>query len=381
MTDDSNSTILILGANGRLGAACATAFDEAGWRVLAQSRKVPPKLPPGARHLAIDLADTDALSAAAAGATAVIYAINPPYPRWATEALPLARLGMEVARRLGATFMLPGNVYNFGERMPPVLREDTPEQPTTGKGRIRCSIENEMRERAGQGMKSVVIRAGDFFGAGAGTWIELAVAKSMAKGKLVYPGPLDVPHAWAYLPDLARVFVRVATRRDLPAFLKLQFAGHTLTGAELLESIERAARSLGVAPAGGFRIGTMPWGLIRAGALVVPLWRGLVEMVYLWRRPHALDATALERLIGTTVPATDIDQAMRATLLSLGFAAVGAQVPVRAEPLRESKSALLNYCAGNGRVIRSTTDRSVTCCSTSCSFPCFWPPMSRWWQP
>ncbi|MEO8249254.1 MAG: NAD-dependent epimerase/dehydratase family protein [Burkholderiales bacterium] len=324
MTDDSNSTVLILGANGRLGAACIAAFSEAGWRVLAQSRRVPATLPPGARYLQIELADTDALSAAAAGATAVIYAINPPYPRWATEALPLARLGMEAARKLGATFMLPGNVYNFGERMPPVLREDTHEQPTTEKGRIRCSIENEMRERVGQGMKSVVIRAGDFFGAGTDTWIDLVIAKSLAKGKLVYPGPLDVPHAWAYLPDLARGFVRVAKRRDLPAFLTLHFAGHTLTGAELLASIERAARTLGIAPAGDFKIGTMPWGLIRAGALFVPQWRGIVEMAYLWRRPHALDATALERLIGTTVPATDIDQAMRATLLSLGLAATAA---------------------------------------------------------
>lgn len=351
MTDDSNSTVLILGANGRLGAACAAAFAEAGWRVLAQSRKAPTALPPGARQLAIDLADTDALTGAAAGATVVIYAINPPYSRWASEALPLARLGMDAAQRLGATFMLPGNVYNFGEKMPPVLRDDTPAQPTTEKGRIRCSIENEMHERAGQGMKSVVIRAGDFFGAGTGTWIDLAVAKSLANGKLVYPGPLDVPHAWAYLPDFARVFVRVAERRDdLPAFLKLHFAGHALTGAELLASIERAARSLGIAPAGDFKIGKMPWGLIRAGALFVPTWRGLVEMAYLWRRPHALDGTALERLIGN-VPVADIDLAMLATLVSLGLAATttattantptttlaSAKLPLKAKPLHETR--------------------------------------------
>ena len=33
--------------------------------------------------------------------------------RAGTRGLPAARLGMEVAERLGARFMLPGNVYNF----------------------------------------------------------------------------------------------------------------------------------------------------------------------------------------------------------------------------------------------------------------------------
>lgn len=134
----------------------------------------------------------------------------------------------------------------------------------------------------------------------------------------MYPGPLDQPHAWAYLPDLAQAFVAAAGHDGLPVFTRLHFEGHTLTGAEFLAAIERAAAALGCAPAGGWRRGGMPWGLIRAGGLVVPMWREIAEMAYLWRVPHALDGRALQERLGP-LPHTDIDTAMRRALRALGF--------------------------------------------------------------
>ncbi len=316
MNDSSGDSVLILGANGRLGAVATTAFAAAGWRVLAQARSTPASLPPGARHIAIDLADTAGLAAAAAGARAVVHAVNPPYTRWATDLLPLANQGMDVARRLDALFMLPGNVYNFGAGMPPLLVEDAPQRPTARKGRLRCDLEAEMAARADRGLRSVVIRAGDFFGAGTGTWFDLVMLKSMAQGKLVYPGPTDVPHAWAWLPDLARVFVAVAGARLDQPFVRLHYPGYTLTGTELLDAVIRAATSLGLAPSAGFRRRGMPWGIIRLGRLVVPMWREIAEMAYLWEVPHALDGSALRRLIGD-LPTTSLEIAMRDTLQAL----------------------------------------------------------------
>ncbi len=322
------STVLILGANGRFGAAAATAFADAGWRVLAQVRR------PGAVHpsritpLAISLADTDALAAAARGASVVVHAINPLYTHWPQEVLPLGRLGMNLAQRLGAAFMLPGNVYNFGRAMPARLTEDTPHSlgaDNTRKGRLRVELEAEMAQRAVQGLRSVVIRAGDFYGCGVGGWFDQVIAKSLAGGKLVYPGPLDVPHAWAYVPDLARAFVAVAQRDVPPGLTNLHFAGHTLTGAQLLAHIEQAAAAIGVAPSRGWRHGRLPWALIRAGGLVMPMWRELAEMRYLWSRPHALEDTRLRALVGE-LPATPLAQSLASSLRALGHGrAVGAE--------------------------------------------------------
>jgi nucleoside-diphosphate-sugar epimerase len=310
-------TVLILGANGRLGAAAATAFADAGWCVLAQLRRAPAAPDPRIESIALPLSDTAGLAAAAAGARTVVHAINPPYIRWAAEALPLARLGMDLAQQLGADFLLPGNVYNFGATMPARLQVDTPERPDTRKGRIRVALEGEMCLRASTGLRSGVLRAGDFFGGGPGSWFDLVIATSAGAGKLAYPGPLDVPHAWAYLPDLAQAFVAAATR-GLPAgFTNLHFEGYTLTGRALLAALEAAAPAAGLAtPRGGWKHGGVPWALLRAGGLVVPMWRELAEMRYLWERPHALDGDALRAFAGV-LPTTPLAQALVASLRAL----------------------------------------------------------------
>jgi nucleoside-diphosphate-sugar epimerase len=317
MNTQQRPSVLILGANGRLGLAAAQAFDAAGWQVLAQVRRgAAASMPAGVRLVQTPLSKPEALAAQAAGVQVVVYALNPVYTRWAQEALAMAVAGMDLAQRLGARFMLPGNVYNFGTQMPALLREDTAQHADTRKGRIRVAIEAEMARRCAAGtLRATVLRAGDFFGGGAGSWFDLVITKSLAKGKLVYPGPLDVPHAWAYLPDLARAFVTAAQATALPAFTRLHFAGYTLTGAQLLAGIERAAASQGLAPATGFQHGGVPWGVIRLVGLAVPMWRELAEMSYLWTVPHTLADGELERL--GLPAATPIDRALRAAVMAL----------------------------------------------------------------
>lgn len=314
MTIPTRPTVLVLGAAGRFGAAATAAFAQAGWRVLAQARKPLGTLPAGAEALPMALDDVPALARAAAGASVVVHALNPVYTRWGTDLLPMAETGMDLAQRLGARFMLPGNVYNFGADMPPLLTETTPQTALTRKGRLRRELEARMQARAAQGLRSVVIRAGDFYGSGVGSWLDLAIAKDMAKGKLVYPGPLDRPHAWAYLPDLAAAFVAVARQPSVPGMQRYHFEGHTLTGAQLLNAIERVARPLGLLPAGPVKQAGIPWGLMRWLGWAVPLWRELVEMAYLWEVPHALDGHALQAATGP-LPATPLDEALRRSLL------------------------------------------------------------------
>ena len=318
MTTATRPTVLILGANGRLGLAAAKAFDAAGWQVLAQVRRAALRgMPARARLVHVPVNDLQALCAQAAGAQVVVHGLNPPYTRWASEALPMAKAGMDMAQQLGARFMLPGNVYNFGAHMPPLLRSDTPQQADTRKGRIRVAIEAELQRRCAAGtLRATVLRAGDFFGAGSGSWLDLVIAKGIGSGKLTYPGPLGVAHAWAYLPDLAQAFLAAAQAEALPTFANLHFAGHTLTGHQFLAELEKAAAALGMAPPTGFKRRGMPWRLIRAGGLVIPIWRELAEMAYLWQVPHTLDGSSMTSL---ALPATTpIDAALRASLHALG---------------------------------------------------------------
>jgi nucleoside-diphosphate-sugar epimerase len=317
-------TVLVLGAAGRFGAAAVQAFAAAGWRVLAQQRRRPTRpLPAGVEWIDSALADTATLAARAAGSRVVVHAVNPIYTRWDAELLPLFRQGLAVAEALGARFMLPGNVYNYGSGMPALLDEHTVARPDTCKAELRQAMEDELQRRAAAGLDSVVIRAGDFFGGGSGTWIDQAMVKDIAKGRLVYPGPQDRVHAWAYLPDLARAFVAVAGDGGHRGCLRLHFAGHAVTGHEFIAALDEAAASLGLRPAGGFAVGGMPWGLIRVIGLVHPLMRELARMSYLWRVPHALDGRALQQRVGP-LPATPLVPALRQTLLGLGLGQAAA---------------------------------------------------------
>ncbi|MCA3242525.1 MAG: NmrA family NAD(P)-binding protein [Rubrivivax sp.] len=328
-------TALVLGARGRLGDACVQAFARSGWRVAAQVRPRPGDAAPepaNVMRLALALDDTAALARAAAGAAVVVHAVNPVYTRWEAEALPALRQGMAVARALGARLMLPGNVYVYGQAMPPRLDEATPIAPDTPHGRIRAEMEAALE--ADSSLRSTVIRAGDFFGHGRGSWLDLAIAKDLARGRLVYPGPLDRPHAWAYLPDLAQAFVAVAEcRDDGSAFETLHFAGHTATGAEFIAALQEAAASLGLTPPGGWRVGGFPWPLIRVAGLVWPMGRALAAMSHLWRTPHALEGRRLADRVGPGARALDrpLADALRQALIDLGH---------RPDPLAAPASAL-----------------------------------------
>jgi nucleoside-diphosphate-sugar epimerase len=325
------NTVLILGATGRFGQAAIHAFYIAGWHVIAQSRVQPSACVEGVSYIQNSIFDTTAIVNVAKNAAVVVYALNPAYTKWHKQALPLCRAGMNIAEQLNALFMLPGNVYNYGNAMPAILHPDTPQRPTARKGLIRCDMENAMAQRAqraqqvttGPGLRSVVIRAGDFFGGGTGNWFDLVIIKSAAKGKLVYPGPLDVMHAWAYLPDLARVFELVARSSlhdtSAPKFERHHYAGFSVTGEELLAALEtalnqtrRTKAQLGI----NYRRGTLPWGFIKFAGIIVPSWRELSEMAYLWASPHQLSDATLVAKIGV-VPATPLNTAIANALARL----------------------------------------------------------------
>ncbi|HYD76332.1 NAD-dependent epimerase/dehydratase family protein [Ramlibacter sp.] len=320
-------TVLILGATGRFGAAAVRAFDAAGWRVLAQHRR--PLRAAGAaagnvQWLQADLADPAALATRAAGVDVVVHAMNPAAytdAAWRAEAPGMMRAAIDIARRLDALLLFPGNVYNFGAAMPALLHEDTPRQPSTLKGALRVELEEQLAQaHAASGLRSVVIRAGDFFGSGHGSLLDRVLAKDLRRGRIALPGARDVATPWAYLPDLARTFERVARHHErLDGAQVLHFAGHALTGQDWCDALEAVAHEAGwLRPGQAAKVSSLPWPLIRAAGLLVPTWSSLAQMRYLWTTPHRLANERLEALIGPE-PHTPLPQAVRQALGDLGW--------------------------------------------------------------
>jgi nucleoside-diphosphate-sugar epimerase len=93
--------------------------------------------------------------------------------------------------------------------MPQVIDETTPMRPSSRKGQLRVAMEDRMAEATERGMRAIILRAGDFYGGGRGSWLDLVLLKDIGRGRLTYPGPIDLMHEWAYLPDLVAALVRL----------------------------------------------------------------------------------------------------------------------------------------------------------------------------
>lgn len=301
--------IFVLGAAGRLGFAAAEAFHAAGWTVKGLVR-------PGTAWRApkgIEIVETNNRTTAVAagrGTDIVLHALNAPYPGWAQHALPMAYSAIEIAEQCGATLMFPGNVYNYGAGMPAVIDESTPMQPTARKGKLRVEVEQRIHEAADRGVRTIILRAGDFFGQGRGSWFDLVLTKEIAKNRITYPGPLDVVHPWAYLPDFVATLLRLAAMRErFEPFETFGFPGHAITGQVLIDALERATGRT-------FRIGHINWIMMRTVGSLWKMGRELTEIGYLWRVPHRIDGTKLAATIGS-IPHTPLQTAVSRALRDL----------------------------------------------------------------
>jgi nucleoside-diphosphate-sugar epimerase len=165
MTNPSR-TALVLGATGGIGSETAQALSRHGWKIRALARNGRPANSTDSwEWVKGDALDRDSVVAAAQGTQAIVHAVNPPgYRNWATLVLPMIENTIAAAKASGARILLPGTIYNFGPDAFPILREDSPQRAATRKGKIRIALEQKMEAAAHEGVRSLIVRLGDFFG-------------------------------------------------------------------------------------------------------------------------------------------------------------------------------------------------------------------------
>jgi len=309
---------LVLGATGGIGGEVARRLLARGWNVRAMHRD-PGKLP--ARANGIVWRKGDAMSrsdvlAAANGVDVIVHAVNPPgYRNWGRLVLPMIDNTIAAAAAAEARVVLPGTVYNFGPDAFPVLDETSPQHPVTVKGKIRVELENRLRAASADGARVLIVRAGDFFGPqAANNWFSQGLVKPGRPVKAItYPGRRGVGHQWAYLPDVAETMVRLLEMPErLKPFAVFHMDGHwDADGAQMIGAIRNAVGNPNIP------VGKLPWLMMRALSPVVPVFRELLEMRYLWKLPVRMNNARLKATLGEE-PHTPLDEAVRATLRGLG---------------------------------------------------------------
>ncbi|WP_041741013.1 SDR family NAD(P)-dependent oxidoreductase [Collimonas fungivorans] len=307
---------LVLGATGGIGNAMAKKLMQRGWQVRALHRRAD-QMAASDHDSGIVWRQGDAMQeqdviAAADGVSIIVHAVNPPaYRNWAQLVVPMIDNSIAAARASGARIILPGTVYNYGADAFPDLREVSPQNPSTRKGAIRVQLEQRLRQAAQSGVRSLVVRAGDFFGPHmANSWFSQGLVKpGQPVATVSYPGQRGIGHQWAYLPDVAETMMQLIEHEPaLAAFDTFHMNGHwDADGTEMVAAIGR------VTGQPGLKAKSFPWWLLPLAAPFVPVFRELREMSYLWRQPLRLDNRRLLQLLGSE-PHTRLDEALKATL-------------------------------------------------------------------
>jgi len=310
----SSRTALVIGANGGIGRETCLALKKHGWQVRALVRHLP------AEQEGISWIEGDAMQladvlAAASGVDVVVHAVNPPgYRNWGALVLPMLDNTIEAAKAARARIVLPGTIYNFGPDAFPLLREDSPQHPRTRKGEIRAEMERRLAEATHAGVRTLIVRCGDFIGPRAGNnWFGQGLVQPGKLMKAVrYPADYAHHHAWAYLPDVAETIARLLDREEeLAEFDVYNFGGYWLDGYAMTDAVRHATNNSHIA------LRRFPWWLTAVLAPFMETLRELRKMRYLWEETIRLDDAKLVAFLGEQ-PYTPIDKALHATLAGLG---------------------------------------------------------------
>ena len=294
-----SSTVLITGAYGRLGQAALSEFASRGWvihtLVRTAGKRVSATAAPNSQihEFVGDVCDFDAFKTAATGCDVILHAANPSYEHWSNVLPESTQNLINVAAAVDATIVMPGNVYPYGESMPPVLRPTTPHVPSCEHGQLRADLEASLcRAAQQQDVQTLLVRAGNYIdGRDTGNWFESYLCRDLSKGKFMYPGATDVECAWVYLPDVAKVMAQVAElRSELNHYEDIGIPGFSVNGLELFNAVEKVVGK-------PLTRTTLPWFMVKILGYVLPKMKAVYELRYLFFVPHSVDGARLKEVL------------------------------------------------------------------------------------
>lgn len=311
MTQDLiDRPILVIGY-GAIGKATTERLLGAGRRVIVAQRHRPKDLPEAVDFRSLDILNREAVIAAAQGIGQIVLAIGFAYDGAVWRAnWPVAMANViDAAESVNARVVFLDNLYMYGPQTAP-LREDMELTTYGAKPAVRADITRQWMA-ARDRVRFAALRAPDFYGPGIGALSHFGDLGfgALAKGQpatLVIPP--DMPHTFAYVPDIARA---VETLLEAPddAFGE---AWHVpsppmRTAREILKI---GADALGVK----LRVRAIPMWLLPVLALAMPLLKGLIEMRFQWDRPYPVDHTKFARRFWSDV--TPLETAVTEAALS-----------------------------------------------------------------
>jgi nucleoside-diphosphate-sugar epimerase len=299
---------VILGT-GALGRAAMEELLKRGEsvRMVNRSGKMD-EVPAGVQVVASDLYDPARVREVTREAQVVYQASQPNYNQWPEKFPLLQKSIIDGLTGSQAKLVLVENLYMYGDTNGKPVREDTPYNAHTRKGRVRGEISRAAFQAYKEGrLRVTAARGGNFFG----PW----GTSSTMGGRAFYPllrgkpaqliGRTDLPHSHTYVKDFGTALVILGERAEADG--QTWHVPNDQPGMSQSELVRMFAEEAGVEP----KISSMGKLMMAIGGLFIPDAKETLEMMYEFDKPFIVDSSKFEKTFG--MKATPIREAIRET--------------------------------------------------------------------
>jgi len=290
---DTNSDLHVIFGTGPLGKWTARELVRLGKTVRMINRSgVADRLPAGVEVVASDAYDVAKNIELTKGATTVYQCAQPAYYEWAEKFPRFQAAILDSAAKNGAKLIVGDNLYMYGDPHGQPIREDSPYQPHTKKGKVRAEMANAVLEAHRSGnVHAAIGRASNFFGPDDYVVTDLAFRNAIEGKTINLLGRNDQVHTFSYVPDFGKLLATLGTRDEALGQIWFTPSPAAVTQRELVQLMEvELGHPVKVLLAGKTMLSLL--GLFNKEMAET------VEMLYEWTGPFVVDTSKAEKAFG-----------------------------------------------------------------------------------
>ena len=283
--------LTVVFGSGTIGRRVAETMCARGDAVRIAQRTAPTNAPPGVEFATCDILDRAAVRRAVEGATDVVLSVAFTYDaRIWKRAWPTTMSNvLDACAAAGARLVFVDNLYQLGPQDMP-RTEDMPLSSVGQKAAILSDV-TRMWMGAADRVRVASLRCTDFYGPGVvASHLGPAAFGAVARGKAAFLlAPPDIPHDFAFVPDIARAVVTLVDAPD-DAFGQVwnMPCAATRTPREILQI---GADALGLP----LKVRAIPLGLLPVLGLASRFLKEVDDVRYTWDRPYEVDGSKFTR--------------------------------------------------------------------------------------
>jgi nucleoside-diphosphate-sugar epimerase len=305
--NDADKVHVVVGASGGTGSALVRELVRRGRQVRAVNRSGRLRAPDGVQVVAGDATDPERMREVCRGAGVVYNAVNVPFVQW-RESFPRAVDGVIAgAQAADARMVFVDDTWMYGRVSAP-MTEDLPYRPVSDKGVLRAWLaERVLAAHAAGRARTVIGRAPELYGPA----VESVVGRNLfrpalGRGPAWWFGALDQPLGPMFIDDFAHGLADLGEDdRVLGRAWHLPTPEPTTARAFVQSIAAQVGRRLPVVP-------VHPTAT-RVLGVALPIGRELAELLYQFRQPHSVNASAYRALFGAG-RVTPYEEGVRRTL-------------------------------------------------------------------